>query len=261
MALVTSCEKGSVVSTYLYLSMIPESLVASMLPPAEFGRYLAVGTRKQARGQAMFFDLQGEFPSDYFDFLAVHQRCVPHADGLPKHSLYLGIYRVMERVPLEFVNHLWLVTPNARLLELEPGEMPKEFPGKYHLYQEICPVHPLIASSLGPDDFCRFITDPEGPIYVPKICFAELELSELATDPRYGRAEDLPYPHFDHLRGCFMGLEDDTGKHTKTVDRIHPQDFPYRYVKSGFFLGDQKGLIYYPYPSREELASKYFFWE
>ena len=29
--------------TKLYLSMIPEALVASMLPPEEFGRYLAVG--------------------------------------------------------------------------------------------------------------------------------------------------------------------------------------------------------------------------
>jgi len=31
--------------TYLYLSLIPESLIASQLAPEEFGNYYAVGTR------------------------------------------------------------------------------------------------------------------------------------------------------------------------------------------------------------------------
>jgi hypothetical protein len=248
-------------STYLYLSMVPESLVASMLPPEEFGRYLAVGARKQSRGYAMFFDLKSDFQSDRFDLSAVAKRCVAHSDGRPKHSLYLGIYRVMEAVPLEAVNSLWLVTPTARLLELQPGPLPEAFPGKYHLYQEICPVHPLIASSLAPREFCRFITDPAGPIYVPRICFAELELSELAADPRQGQAESLPYPQLDHLRNCFVGLGDEKGKHTKTIDRIHPQNFPYRWVKSGFFLGDREAMVYYPFPSREERQTKYYFWD
>ena len=39
--------------TYLYLSLTPESLVASMLPPSEFGAYMAIGTQKQTNGQAM----------------------------------------------------------------------------------------------------------------------------------------------------------------------------------------------------------------
>jgi len=247
-------------NTYLYLSMVPESLVASMLPPEEFGRYLAVGTRKQSRGQAMFFDLKDSFTSSDFDLSVIAERCVPHADGQPKHSLYLAIYRVMERVPVDAVNNLWLVTPDARVLELRPVEVPSVFSGKYHLYQEICPVHPLIASSLSPNEFCRFITDPTGPISVPRICFADLDLSELAVDPRHGKGEDLAYPHFDHLRDCFVGLEDAKGKHTKTVDRIHPPEFPYRSVKNGFFLGDQENMVYYPFPSREELQSKYYFW-
>lgn len=40
---------------YLYLSLLPEALIASMLPPEEFGNYLAVGTKKRTRGQAIFF--------------------------------------------------------------------------------------------------------------------------------------------------------------------------------------------------------------
>ena len=42
-------------SVYLYLSLIPEALIASMLPPLDFGTYLAIGTKKRTRGQAMFF--------------------------------------------------------------------------------------------------------------------------------------------------------------------------------------------------------------
>jgi hypothetical protein len=52
----------------------------------------------------------------------------------------------------------------------------------------------------------------------------------------------------------------DSNKHTKTVDRIHPQEFPYRCIKTGFYLGDQEKLLYYPFPSREELESTYYNW-
>ena len=51
-------------SPYLYLSMTPESLVASMLPPDEFGAYLATGTRKRPQGKAMFFDIKPGFVSE-----------------------------------------------------------------------------------------------------------------------------------------------------------------------------------------------------
>jgi hypothetical protein len=248
-------------AVYLYLSLMPESLVASTLPPDEFGRYLAVGKRKRARGQAMFFDLTGPFESDYFDFARLADRVGSHADGQVKHSIYLAIYRVMEHVPLDVVNRLWLVTPTARILPLERGDAPSEFCGNYHLYQEICPVHPLIASSLDPPKFCQFITDPHQPICVPRICFADMELAELADDPRHGQAENLPYDHLDHLRDCFVGLEDDQGKHTKTIDRIHPPVFPYRAVRNGFFLGDRQNMLYFPYPKPEELESKHFFWD
>jgi len=50
---------------FLYLSLIPEALIASMLPPLEFGTYLAVGTKKRTRGQAMYFSLEGLEESPY----------------------------------------------------------------------------------------------------------------------------------------------------------------------------------------------------
>ena len=91
--------------------------------------------------------------------------------------------------------------------------------------------------------------------------FFRLGLADLAEDRKYGRATDLPYDRLDHLRACFVGFEDDQGKHTKTIDRINPRIFPYRAVRNGFFLGDQQQMLYSPYPKPQELESKHFFWD
>jgi hypothetical protein len=37
----------------LYLSLIPQGLIASMLEPEEFGRYYAVGTKCPGRGDIL----------------------------------------------------------------------------------------------------------------------------------------------------------------------------------------------------------------
>ncbi len=245
---------------FLYLSMIPEALVASMLPAHDFGSYLAVGTRKRTRGQSIFIEVAPDFQSDVFPLADVEARCVPHPDGQPKHSVYLGIYRVLEHVPRKVMRNLYLVTPDGRVLELAPAtEPPEALPG-LHLYQEVCPVHPRIASTLGPQDFVRFITDPSRAIHVPRLCFTQLRLGALADDPEGGEIGDLPYDHIDHLRDCLMQLRAQPDKHTKTVDRIQPQTCPYRAIETGFFLGDQDGLTYYPFPSAEELERDHHDW-
>jgi len=243
---------------HVYLSMTPESLVMSMLPPRDFGAYLAVGTQERARGPAMFLDLKEDFAGEGLDLADAAKRCEPHADGQPKRSVYVAIYRVLERVPLEAVNHLWLVTIDGRVLELSQGPVPSELPGKFHLYREICPVVPLIGSSLAPEAFCRHVTNPARAISVPRICFAELELAGLADDPRCGSAGNLPYWYLEHLRDCLEQLS--PTKAMKTVERVAPEEFHYRCVKNGFFLGDQQGLLYYPFPSRAELESEHYVW-
>jgi hypothetical protein len=248
-------------TTYLYLSMTPESLVASMLPPEEFGTYLAVGTRKGSHGQAMFFDLKQEILENVFDLSSISQRCVPHPDGRPKCSLYLAVYRVLERVPLRALNKLWLVAPKGQVMERKASSAAPEFTDSYYLYQEICPVHPLVISSLSPSTFCRFITNPRNPISVPRLCFVDLDLGELANRPEHAQPPEIVYPdHFYHLRECAMELKRDPEKHTKTVDRLHPREFPFRQIRHGFYLGDQNEMLYYPFPTRQELEGDYYYW-
>ena len=245
---------------HLYLSLIPESLVASMLPPEAFGTYLTVGTRKRSRGEAMYFELAGDFRSDFFDLSRVPRECVAHADGQPKHSLYLGIYRVLEHVPLSAIGDLYLATKDGRVLKLAQAEFPSSFPSGYHLYDEICPVHPLVASSLAPLDFCRFITDPSNPIRIPRICFSEIEApdcSEGTTRPPFVVGQSARYWQ-QHVQDCIGDLL--TGrKRTKTVDRVHGVQ-GWGGQLHGIYVGDQEAVLYYPFPSLQELEKRHHSW-
>ena len=44
-----------------------EALVASHLEPEAFGLYMAVGTRKNTKGNVMFFEIDPNMKSSYFD--------------------------------------------------------------------------------------------------------------------------------------------------------------------------------------------------
>jgi len=245
--------------TYLYFLLFPESLVVSMLGPAEFGAYLATGTEKRAREQALYFQLDSGLQSDYFDLAKARQACVPHDDGRPKHSVYVATYRVLEHIPLSALGDLWLTTRDGRGLQLQRGEQPEQYDGQYHLYQELCPVHPLIASRMNPRDFSAFITNPEVTVSVPRICFVEMDLAGLADEPAKGNAGNLPYSDIEHIRDCLVELAT-KDKTTKTINRIQHEHILYRCIKGGFFVGDQTGVLYYPFPSMADMEEKYHYW-
>ncbi len=245
---------------HLYLSLIPEALIASMLDPEEFGAYYAVGSAKKSRGQAIFFEVDPSFRHEYFDIDEGIRRCVPHEDGTPKASIYISVYRVLEHVSLDAIQKLYLVTQDGRTLGLDSSEQLPEESGQLHLYQEIAPVHPLVVSTLGPREFYELIVKhPTTLLRLPAVCFVELRLGELADDPERGDVGDLPYANIPHLRQCLIDLRTKS-VHTKMVNRIQPATFPYRTIKSGIFLGNQEKLLFFPMPSQEELRARYYRW-
>lgn len=245
--------------TRLYLSMIPEALVASMLTPEKFGRYLAVGSHKRSSSPAIYFEVDPDFSSDFFKMEIVKERCVPHPDGSPKHSLYLGIYRVLEHVPLEALGKLYLTTRDGQVLCLEQDKYTHTLDSKYYLYDEICPVHPLIASKLDPASFAQFATDPASPLCVPKIFFADLDPEKL-IGPGI-TAEGVPALHNQpqRIRECFSEL-DTADKPTKTVDRVHSTTCRWNQIKNGYFVGAGTSLLYYPFPDRDTLDRYHHSW-
>ncbi len=245
---------------HLYLSMVPEALIASMLAPEEFGIYYAVGSEKKSRGQAIFFEIDPTYRHEDLPIEEGIQRCVPHEDGSPKRSVYISVYRALEKTSLDAIQQLHLVTQDGRVLGLDPSPTRPEDTAGLHLYQEIAPVHPLVVSTLGPTEFYNLIVhNPTSLLTLPAVCFAELRLGELADNPEYGSVGDLPYANIDHLRQCLVELRTKTVS-TKMVDRIANAAFPYRTLKSGLFVGNKEKLLCFPLPSKDELRAKNYRW-
>lgn len=250
----------TIMTVHLYMSLVPEALIASMLSPEEFGVYYAVGTKKKARGRAIFCEIDPEFRDEFFRIDDGIKRCVPHEDGALKSSIYISVYRVLEHIDLDAIMKMYLVTQDGRTLGLEPAEAYPDDPDDLHLYQEIAPVHPLVVSTLNPVQLYELIVKhPTTLLALPAICFAKLRLGELAKDPAFGVVGDLPYSNIDHLRECLVELRTKAG-HTKMVDRIHPATIPYRTIKRGIFMGNQEKLVCFPMPSQEELRTNNYSW-
>jgi hypothetical protein len=247
-------------TVHLYLSLIPEALIASELSPEEFGAYYAVGTQKKSRGQAIFFEIDPKFRSDYFNVEEGIKRCIPHEDGSPKSSIYISVYRVLENIPMTAVDKLYLTTQDGRTLGLEKSEKLPDDGNGLHLYREVSPVSPLVVSSLGPNHFYELIVkEPTSLIKLPAVCFAELRLDELADDPQNGAVGDLPYKNMEHLRSCLMSLKTKSVM-TKMVDRLPTYGIPFRTVKNGFYVGNQKSLLYFPLPEENDLVKNNYQW-
>jgi hypothetical protein len=244
-------------SKFIYLTATPEALIASMLPPAEFGAYLSTGTKKRNKGQAIFFEVDLSKIENLIDMENLNTRCVAKSDGKPKSSVYLSVYKVLELVPISALKSLYLTTDNGNTLELkrEVYDPTKEVANKLHLFQELCPVTPLVASELAPSVFLKRLTDGSTSIVLPKLFIVDLKLGELATNPLYGSVENLPYSNVGHLRDCLEILKGEYKKHMKTVQRVFSGTLLYRTIESGFYVGAGDEIAYYPYPSMSDLEN------
>jgi len=240
---------------YIYLTCNPEALVASMLPPEAFGLYLSTGTKKRNKGQAIFFEVDPDKIAGLIDQESLNSRCVAKEDGSPKSSVYLSVYKVLEMLPLASLKSLYLTTDHGVVLELKKVEYDKsvETNNELHLYQELCPVTPMVASSLAPSVFLKRLTDGSTPIILPKLFFVELKLGELAVNPLDGSSENLPYPNIGHMRDCLEIIRGEYEKKMKTVNRIFTGELLYRTIASGFYVGAKDDVLFYPYPKTKDL--------
>jgi len=248
---------------YIYLTTAPEALIGSMLPPEDFGCYMATGTKKSNKSQIIFFEVDFEQVKPLINLDYLNRKCVPKEDGSPKSSVYLSIYRVLESIPLTALKDLYLTTDTGYVLPLKQAPYDKnKYVGKnMFLFQELCPVNPQIASNLPPHEFLKVLTDGSQPIYVPKLFFVDLKLGELAIDPLEGSAEHLPYGSISHLRDCLEIIKTEEKKQMKTVQRIYTGALLYRTIETGFYVGAKDDILFYPYPSMAEIEkiNYYFF--
>lgn len=241
-----------------------EALVASHLEPEAFAHYMATGTKKLTRGSLMFFELDreklspiGRRATDSFRLHDIETRCAPHADGSPKRSKYISIYRVLEHLSIDAVTRLHLVTSDGRVLSIEPKPADDGPEAKEYLYQELAPVSPLICSSLSPINFCHFVTDPAVPLYVPTLFFADLLLDREPTGEIAGY---LPYENPAHLADCLDQVRTSRKRETKTVSRTPNLQAFFRTINRGFYLGNKDQIVVFPFPERRTLEIEHTRW-
>ncbi|MHB9142897.1 MAG: hypothetical protein ACYC25_13565 [Paludibacter sp.] len=244
-------------SKFIYLTSNPEALIASMLPPEDFGEYLSTGTKKMNKGQAIFFEVDLNQIEDLIDMDSLNRRCIANLEGKPKNSVYLSIYKVLEMIPLSALKSLYLTTDNGHTLELKknPYDSANEVKNTLYLFQELCPVSPMVASTLSPLAFLNRLTDGSTLITLPKLFFVELKLGDLATNPFTSAVDYLPFTNVGHLRDCLEVLKLESKKQMKTVQRSFSGSLLYRTIESGFYIGSKDEIIFYPYPSLTELKS------
>ena len=159
------------------------------------------------------------------------------------------------------MGQLYLTTQDGRTLGLDSTDVIPDMGGGLHLYKEISPVSPLVASRLNPLDFYDLIVkNPTSLVTLPAIAFTELRLGELAEDPEMGEVGDLPYQNMDHLRGVLKDLKTKPVA-TKMVDRASSSFYCLSHGdENGFFVGNGQKLLYYPMPEKEDLRENNYRW-
>lgn len=247
-------------TVHLYFSLIPEALILSMLSPEQFGQYYSTGHKYKSKGQAIFFEVDPKFRHEFFHIDEGLKRCVPHADGTPKNSVYISIYRVLEHIPVHALSNLYLSTAYGQTLSLKRIEVFPERERGLHMYQDLAPVNSLVVSVQDPKTYYNSVTSqPTKFIQFPGLCFVELSLGALATDPVNGVVGDLPYSFMHHLREALLEI-DQTDKPSKLVHRVHSLEFPYRMIKNGIYIGHGSDLVFYQMPTHATLRRDHGNW-
>ena len=117
-----------------------------------------------------------------------------------------------------------------------------------------------VVSSLDAAEFGSRLTNPNEPIFVPKIVFAELTLGTLATNIDSQDIGNLPYSGIAHLRDCLRDLQAKPGKPTKVSERVVRDDLLFRTIQGGFYVGAGRELNHYPMPPLSALESTHHEW-
>jgi len=154
-----------------------------------------------------------------------------------------------------------LVTKDGRSLALDPRRVEGNIPAKpMYLYQELCPVRPLVVSKLEPISFCRHMTDPNVKIHLPKIALVDIKVLDTANLENAGNIGGLYYTSPAHLQDCFDEVSRNPGKHTKVLGRARLDTFSYQLIDTGAYVADKDQVIYYRMKTLQELNADHYGW-
>jgi len=246
--------------TYYYLSVYPvEALIASQLPPEDFGRYMAIGKEYGSHEKIMFIEIESGFGS-YFDWKYAEEQCVPLQDGTPKNSVWLSVYRVLEHVPVSVMKSLHLTTADGRTLELSKEEYPVgDKKRAFYVYQELCPITPLVVSCLRPKDFCALLTNGSSKVWVPQVLFSDLKVIDFENPESTGNIGPIYDRNLEHLKACVKAVTTPGAKPNKNVERSM-MSFSYQIINSGVYVGSAEEMAFYRMKTIDEIRRDNYGW-
>ena len=243
-----------------YLSVFPtEALIASNLEPAQFGGYMATGAKNGSYERIVFIEISKHSNSE-IDWAYAEKRCHPHEDGRPKNSVWLSAYRALESCPLSSFLDLYLTTPDGRTLELKKAAFAEDIHAKYYVYNELCPIQPLVVSRLNPAEFATYMTDRHNHVSVPKGAFADLktiDLDDPVSTDNIGGTYDRNLEHFKSCVDQVLSIPD---KQNKNIERHHVDAFTYSIINRGVYVGDGTNLLMYPMLGIDDLRQNHYDW-
>jgi hypothetical protein len=252
---------------HLYLILFPnEALVASQLTPEEFGQHYSIGSPRHFTGKVIFAEVDINYRHEFLridNYLKLTESGIP---GRPKRTKFVMSYRVFEHIDLSALQRLYLVTTEGGVLGLDKAEQPSYFKEHHiRLYQEICPLRILVASTLDPQQFGNYITEETWSKGAPKIFFTEYDIDVEATvasnEVRAFNMGPLPNVNPTNLPTALKELQEDPKKRTKTVSLNPNLDFvSYKAIKHGFWFSSGHNTIFYRMPSLDELHEKHYSW-
>lgn len=245
---------------FYYLTIFPiESLIASMLDPKSFGSYLSTGSKKGSYENNIFFEIEPEF-SDDFDWQYAKDKCKPKENNEPKHSVYLSIYRTLEKIPLNSMKNIYLTTRDGRTLELYKEDYSlNNFNRKFYIFQELCPTRPLITTTLNPLEYAKVMTDIKSKTYLPKIVFADIKTFNFHNEDT-GSLGPIYDPNIEHIHNCINDVLLNKEKKFKIIVRSNIEKFSYQIISDGIYAADNQNMIFYRMKSTEELKKTDYDW-
>jgi hypothetical protein len=253
---------------HLYLILHPnEALVASQLSPEEFGSHYSIGSPRHFTGKVIFAEVDINYRHEYLRIDEYLGYTVSAHPGKPKRTKFVKSYRVLEHIDIAALQKLYLVTTDGAVLGLEASEEPADHgrQGRVRVYQEICPLRLVVASSLTPKDFGAYITAGTWSKGAPKIFFTQWDIDAEAVvktnDIRSFSMGPLPNVNPTNLPTALLELAEDHTKKTKTVSLNPSLDLmSYKNIQPGFWFADGKGAKFYRMPTMDELHDKHRFW-
>ncbi len=252
---------------HLYMIVHPvNALVASQLPPEEFAEHYTTGSSKHYEGKVIFAELDVAFRDPHFEIDHYLALTVPHPGGAPKKTKFISSYGVLEHVDLQALKSLYLVTTNGKALALKPQPYSaiNEL-GLVRVYQEICPLTSLVASTLDQRSFGKYLTTQTRSKGAPKVLFTQYEF-DVETFLRLNKNRDLmecpiPDTYPNRLHDYLLELKEKTEKMTKTINLNSTlRVASWKLIRHGFWFAAADQLVFFPMPSVKELEKDYYDW-